>query len=117
VYTTPYPSRSEFDASHFAMLMCPDHARNLRPDGHCKQSIRNFMATHARIPLKFLLASSLTSLDAMPSRAQWLLGMDPETLPPTIPQPDLVHIVVVGGPTGTSDLVRHIGGPTITKPV
>jgi len=99
------------------MLMCPDHARNLKQDGHSKQSIREFMAKHARIPLKDMLASSLTSLDAMPSSAQWLLRMDPETLLPTIPQPDLVHIVVVGGPTGKSDLVRHLGGPTITKAV
>ena len=99
------------------MLMCPDHARNLKQDGHSKQSIREFMARHARVPLKFMLASSLTSLDAMPGSAQWLLGMDPETMLPTIPQPDLVHIVVVGGPTGKSDLVRNIGGPTITKAI
>lgn len=116
-HNTPFPSRQEFDADHFTMLMCPDHARNLKQDGHSKQSIREFMATHARTPLKFVLASSLTSLDAMPSSAQWLLRMDPETLLPTIPQPDLVHIVVVGGPTGKSDLVRNLGGPTITKAV
>ena len=116
-HNTPFPSRQEFDVDHFTMLMCPDHARNLKQDGHSKQSIREFMATHSRTPLKFVLASSLTSLDAMPSSAQWLLRMDPEPLLPAIPQPELVHIVVVGGPTGKSDLVRNLGGPTITKAV
>jgi hypothetical protein len=116
-HNTPFPSRLEFDTSHFTMLMCPDHARNLLQDGHTKQSIREFMAKNARVPLKYVLASSLTSLDAMPSSAQWFLQMDPDTLVPTIPRPDMVHIVVVGGPTGKSDLVRHLGEPTITKEI
>ena len=116
-YNMPFPNRSEFDACHFTMLMCPDHARNLSQDGHTKQSIREFMAQQARVPLKYMLASSLTSLDAMPSSAQWFLHMDPDTLVPTIPRPEMVHIVVVGGPTGKSDLVRHIGAPTITKAI
>jgi hypothetical protein len=43
--------------------------------------------------------------------------MDPDTLLPTVPQPDMIHIVVVGGPTGKSDLVRNIGAPTFTKEI
>ncbi len=116
-HNTPFPSRLEFDASHFTMLMCPDHARNLSQDGHSKASIREFMVKNARIPLKHMLASSLTSLDALPGSAQWFLDMDPDTLIPTIPQPEMVQIVVVGGPTGKSDLVRNIGAPTITRAI
>jgi hypothetical protein len=116
-HTTPIPMRLEFDRSYFTMLMCPDHARNLHQDGHTKRSIREFMAKNARVSLKHMLASSLTSVDALPSSAQWFLKMDPETTIPTIPDPDLVNIVVVGGPTGKSDLVRNIGAPTITKEI
>jgi hypothetical protein len=116
-YNTPFPNRSEFDDCHFTMLMCPDHARNLKQDGYTKQAIREFMAKNSRIPLKHMLASSLLSLDSLPSSAQWFLKIDPETLIPTIPTPDIVQIVVVGGPTGKSDLVRHIGAPTLTKEI
>jgi hypothetical protein len=116
-YNTPFPNRSEFDDCHFTMLMCPDHARNLSQDGYTKPAIREFMAKNARIPLKYVLASSLVSVDSLPSSAQWFLDMDPDTLISTIPKPDIVQIVVVGGPTGKSDLVRHIGAPTITKEI
>lgn len=116
-YNTPIPSRLEFDNAHFTMLMCPDHARNLSQDGHTKASIREFMAQNARVSLKHMLASSITSLDSLPSHVQWILQMDPATMLPTIPHPDMVHIVVVGGPTGKSDLVRNLGAPTITKAI
>ena len=99
------------------MLMCPDHARNLKEDGYTKESVRGFISENAKIPLKFLVASSLTSLDALPSNARWILQMDPETMVSTVPQPERVHIVVVGGPTGKSDLVRNIGAPTITREI
>jgi hypothetical protein len=116
-YNTPFPNRSEFDDCHFTMLMCPDHARNLKQDGYTKQSIREYMAKNSKIPLKHMLASSLLSQDSLPGSSQWFLKMDPDTLIPTIPEPDIVQIVVVGGPTGKSDLVRHIGAPTITKEI
>ncbi|MEE8443547.1 MAG: hypothetical protein V3S37_07340, partial [Dehalococcoidia bacterium] len=71
------PTRLEWDASHFTMLMCPDHARNLKEDGHTKESIREFVSKNAVTPLKWVLASSITSLDALPSDAQWILQTDP----------------------------------------
>ncbi|MEE8442549.1 MAG: hypothetical protein V3S37_02260, partial [Dehalococcoidia bacterium] len=111
------PTRLEWDASHTTMLMCPDHARNLKEDGHTKESIREFITKNAVIPLKYVLASSITSLDALPSDSQWILQTDPETLVPTIQEPDMIHVIVVGGPTGKSDLVRNIGAPTITKEI
>ena len=43
--------------------------------------------------------------------------MDPETLISTVPDPDTINIVVVGGPTGKSDWVRLSGAPTITKEI
>ncbi len=99
------------------MLMCPDHARNLDQDGYNKTSIREFISNHAKIPLKYLVASSLTSLDALPSNARWILQMDADTLLSTIPDPNMIHLLVVGGPTGKSDLVRNIGAPTMTKEI
>jgi hypothetical protein len=116
-YNMPFPNRSEFDDCHFTMLMYPDHARNLAQDGYTKASIRDYMAKNSNVPLKHMLASCLVSPDALPSSVQWILDLDPETLMPTIPDPNIVHIVVVGGPTGKSDLVRHIGAPTITKEI
>ena len=116
-YNMPFPNRSEFDDCHFTMLMCPDHARNLSQDGYSKPSIRAYMAKNAKVPLKHMLASCLVSPDALPSSVQWILDLDPETLMSTIPKADIVQIVVVGGPTGKSDLVRHIGAPTISKEI
>ena len=46
---------------------------------------------------------------------RWIFEMDPETLISTVPDPDTINIVVVGGPTGKSDWVRLSGAPTITK--
>jgi len=116
-YNSLLPSRTERDEDHITMLMCPDHARNLGQDGYNKKSIREFISKNARTPLKYVLASSLTSLDSLPSNVQWILQMDPDTLVPAVPQPHMIHIVVVGGPTGKSDLLRNIGAPTITKEI
>jgi hypothetical protein len=116
-YNGMFPSREEWDGSDYTMLMAPDHARNLDQDGHDKKSIREFISKNAKVPLKHMVASSLTSLDALPPSAKWILQMDPDTLLPTVPQPDMIHILVVGGPTGKSDLVRNIGAPTFTKEI
>ena len=109
------PTRFEFDESHSVMLVSPDHARNLDQDGHTKQSVREFISRNAKIPLKFMIASLPTSLDSLPKNLQWILQMDPETPISTVPNPETIHVVVVGGPTGKSDLVRLSGEPTITK--
>lgn len=63
-----------------------------------KIAINAAMAACQPRHLPIRLATSLTSLDALPRSAQWFLDMDPDPLIPTIPQPDLVHIVVVGSP-------------------
>ena len=111
------PSRFEFDDNHAVMLMAPDHARNLAQDGHTKQSIRKFISNTAKIPLKYMVASLPTSLDSVPGNLRWIFEMDPETLISTVPDPDTINIVVVGGPTGKSDWVRLSGAPTITKEI
>jgi hypothetical protein len=99
------------------MLMCPDHARVLAQDGHSKESIREYISQNAKSPLKYVLASTLVSLDSLPPDLQWVLQLDPDTLVSTAPDPDTVNLVVVGGPTGKSDLVRNIGAPTVTKEI
>ncbi len=86
-------------------------------DGYNKASIREFVCKNAKVPLKHLVASFLTALDTLPDSAQWILQMDPDTLLSTVPLPDMIHIVVVGGPTGKSDLVRNIGAPTVTREI
>ncbi len=111
------PSRFEFDENHAVMLMAPDHARNLSQDGHTKESIRKFISGAAKIPLKYMVASLPTSLDSVPGNLRWIFEMDPETLISTVPDPDTINIVVVGGPTGKSDWVRLSGAPTITKEI
>ena len=111
------PSRFEFDENHAVMLLAPDHARNLAQDGHTKQSIRKFISNTAKIPLKYMVASLPTSLDSVPGNLRWIFEMDPETLISTVPDPDTINIVVVGGPTGKSDWVRLSGAPTITKEI
>ena len=52
---------------------------------------------------------------SLPNNLQWILQMDPETPISTVPNPETIHVVVVGGPTGKSDFVRLSGEPTITK--
>jgi hypothetical protein len=116
-YNAILPTREEWDSSHYTMLMAPDHARNLVQDGYDKASIRKFICNNAKVPLKHLVASSLTALDTLPSSARWILQMDPDTLLSTVPLPEMLHILVVGGPTGKSDLVRNIGAPTITREI
>jgi hypothetical protein len=116
-YNSIFPTREEWDSSHYTMLMAPDHARNLVEDGYTKATIRDFICNNAKVPLKHLVASFLTALDTLPESAKWILQMDPDTLLSTVPIPDMLHILVVGGPTGKSDLVRNIGAPTITKEI
>ena len=115
-HTTPLiPSRFEFDENHAVMLMAPDHARNLDQDGHTKRSIREIISREAKTPLKYMVASLPTSVDSLPGNLRWIFEMDPETQISTVPDPDTIEIVVVGGPTGKSDWVRLSGAPTITK--
>ncbi len=115
-HTTPLiPSRFEFDENHAVMLMSPDHARNLGQDGHTKESIREFISGAAKTPLKYMVANLPTSVDSLPGNLKWIFEMDPETQISTMPDPDTIDIVVVGGPTGKSDWVRLSGAPTITK--
>jgi hypothetical protein len=64
-----------------------------------------------------MLSSLPTSLDSLPTNLQWILQLDPETPISTVPNPETIQIVVVGGPTGKSDLVRLSGEPTITKEI
>ena len=64
-----------------------------------------------------MVASLPTSLDSVPGNLRWIFEMDPETLISTVPDPDTINIVVVGGPTGKSDWVRLSGAPTITKEI
>jgi hypothetical protein len=116
-YNSIFPTREEWDSSHYTMLMAPDHARNLVEDGYTKESIRDFICNNAKVPLKHLVASFLTALDTLPDSAKWILQLDPETLLSTVPNPEMLHILVVGGPTGKSDLVRNIGAPTITREI
>ena len=116
-YPPLIPSRSEFDDSHFTMLMCPDHARVLAQDGHTKVSVREYISQNAKSPLKYVLASTLVSLDSLSADLQWILQLDPDTLVSVAPDPNTVNLLVVGGPTGKSDLVRNIGAPTITKEI
>ena len=111
------PSRFEFDENHAVMLVAPDHARNLAQDGHTKESIRKFISNAAKVPLKYMVASLPTSVDSVPGNLRWIFEMDPETLISTVPDPNTISIVVVGGPTGKSDWVRLSGAPTITKEI
>ena len=62
-----------------------------------------------------MVANLPTSVDSLPSNLRWIFEMDPETQISTIPDPDTIEVVVVGGPTGKSDWVRLSGAPTITK--
>ncbi|HJN86675.1 MAG: hypothetical protein QGH97_00785 [Dehalococcoidia bacterium] len=116
-YPPVIPSRVERDENHLTMLMCPDHARNLAQDGHSKASIREYIAENSKSPIKYVLATGRTSLDSLPNDHRWILNLDPETLVSTYPQPHLVHLLVVGGPTGKSDMVRNIGAPTDTREI
>ncbi len=116
-YNSIFPTREEWDASHYTMLMAPDHARTLDQDGYTKATIRDFMCQNSKVPLKHLVASFLTALDTLPESAKWILQLDPDTLMSTVPVPEMLHILVVGGPTGKSDLVRNIGAPTITREI
>ena len=75
------------------------------------------MCQNSKVPLKHLVASFLTALDTLPESAKWILQLDPDTLMSTVPIPEMLHIVVVGGPTGKSDLVRNIGAPTVTREI
>ncbi|MDP3064453.1 MAG: hypothetical protein Q8O40_14780 [Chloroflexota bacterium] len=111
------PSRVESDDSTELMFLVPDHARNLAQDGYNKKSIREFISKNAKIPLKFMVASLPTSLDSLPKNLEWIFQMDPDTLMSTVPNPETINIVVVGGPTGKSDWVRCAGAPTITREI
>ena len=110
-------SRLEFKERHGLMMIAPDHARVLAEQGYTKRGIREYVAAHGLAPIKWINSETRNRPDAIAPQWRWTLTADQDMLLPVFQDPNTIQIIVIGGPTGKSDFVRLLGGPTITTEI
>ena len=94
-----------------------DHARVLAEHGYSKRGVREYVAAHSLAPIKWVNSELRNRPDAIAPQWRWTLTADQDMLIPVVQDPDAIHMVVVGGPTGKSDFARLLGGPSITTEI
>ena len=110
--------RTEARGIHHALMMiAPDHARILAEQGYSKQGIREYVAAHSLAPIRWINSETRNRPDQCARQWLWTLSADQDMLIPVIQDPNRIHMVVIGGPTGKSDFVRLRGQPTITAEI
>jgi len=84
------------------ILLCPEQAQLFDRDGWGKDTLRQYLYDHARVPLELILAShtTLAMKDAHPELT-WMLD-HPELPIPIVETPDCFQIAVVGSAGSTS---------------
>jgi hypothetical protein len=108
-------ARTESKPHSYLMMMCPDHARILSEQGFAKRGVREYVSFHSKAPIRWINSETRNRPHAIARQWRWTLEANQEMQIPVVRDPDDIHIVVVGGPTGKSDWVRLVGEPTITK--
>ncbi|MDP2950351.1 MAG: hypothetical protein Q8P22_12545 [Chloroflexota bacterium] len=90
------------------MVLSPDNARVLA-SRFTKRGIREFIAGHAETRVDWALAARISAGDAgFPEAWRWLLNVPPDTRIPSVPYPESISIIVVGGPTGKNDYSKGV---------
>jgi hypothetical protein len=112
-----YVTRLEVRRHDRLMIVAPDHARILAAQGYTKPAVRTYICAHAVTPIKWFNSELRNHSDAVAPEWRWSLKADQNMLVPTINDPNRIHIVVVGGPTGKSDFARLFGQPTSTREI
>ena len=112
------PSRTEGDADRGGQLLMlgPEHARSLFAAGYSKQALREYMVKNApATPLReFLATYAFIGWEAVPAAVkERIAAMDPETPIRGDPNPDHIHIAVIGGSHGVSEFIT--GPASISK--
>jgi hypothetical protein len=112
------PSRTEGDADRGGQLLMigPEHARALLAAGYTKEALRRYMVGNApSTPLReFLATYAFIGWEAVPAEVkQRIAAMDPETPIRGDPNPDHIHIAVIGGAHGVSEFIT--GPASISK--
>jgi hypothetical protein len=84
------------------VLLCPEQAQIFARDGWGKNTLRQYLYDHARVPLELVLLSktALAMKDAHPELT-WMLD-HPELPIPIVETPDCFQIAVVGSAGSTS---------------
>lgn len=84
------------------ILLCPEQAQVFEKDGWGKDTLRQYLYDHARVPLELILLSktALAMKEAHPELA-WMLDY-PELRIPIVETPDCFQIAVVGSAGSTS---------------
>jgi len=84
------------------VLLCPEQAQVFARDGWGKDTLRQYLYDHARVPLELILLSktALAMKEAHPELA-WMLDQ-PELPIPIVETPDCFQIAVVGSAGSTS---------------
>lgn len=116
-HAAQWEARLEFTERQCLMMIGPDHARVLAEQGYSKRGVREYVAAHSLAPIKWINSELRNRPDAIAPQWRWTLTADQDSLLPVIQDPDAIHMVVVGGPTGKSDFARLLGGPTITTEI
>jgi len=112
------PSRTEGDADRGGQLLIlgPEHARELVAAGYTKDSLREYMVKNApATPLReFLATYAFIGWEAVPTHVkERIAAMDPETPIRGDPNPNHIHIAVIGGAYGVSEFIT--GPASISK--
>ena len=110
-------TRLEVNKHDRLMIVAPDHARILAEQGYGKQGVRTYICANAVTPIRWFNSELRNHSESVAPEWRWTLKADQNMLIPTISEPDRIHIVVVGGPTGKSDFARLFGQPTNTREI
>jgi hypothetical protein len=100
------------------VALCPEHAQMLAQEGFSKQDVKRYLYEQARVPLHEFSKENITEV-LEKRRPKWYTSANPFTSVTIADEPDLITIIVTGGPGPHSQFLPTFGEATTvsTRPI